>query len=251
MGARARCASRDDLAREPDRADEDGRARAGSARAGSARLVPVGSGAGRRRRGQPAHGPCVPKGDLHHRMGGRRVRADRGRQLAARPARRRPDHLRRAPSRPAGQAGPGRLRGAGRDTARALRAAVTGEEAATLAEYARHPAGQRPAGPARGGRRRSAAPPPGAPRGAGTPARHVRWFPARPFGSGRAAGQRRRGHCARPGGDLRTGRARSTRLRHAGGGERGVRAARGGGRGRGQRGRRGPGRRSDHRAVLA
>ena len=47
--------------------------------------------------GQPADGPRLPAGDLHHRLGGRGVPADRRRQPGARPARRRPGHVRRAP----------------------------------------------------------------------------------------------------------------------------------------------------------
>ena len=141
---------------------------------------------------------------------------------------------------PRGGAGQDPVRRPGPDPAGALRPALGGEEAAALADHAGHAARRGPAGPAGGGGRWPAAVAPGAPGRARRAAGHLRRFPARPRRPGRAAGQRRRGHRARAGGNLRAGRPGGAGLRDPGGGERGVRAARGGGRGRGQRGGRGP-----------
>ena len=227
MGAPARHPRRHGVARERHRPAEAGPA--------GPRPAEVGVLAGRGRLAQPAHRPGLPAGHLHHRLGGGRVRADRRANLA-----RVPLGVDLATFCPGAGTRPGALRRRRADPAGALRAAVGGEEAAAVADHAGHAARGGHARPAGGGGRRPAAHPAGAPGGAGRAAGHLHRLPGRARRPGRAAGQRRRGHRARAGGDLRAGRARGAGLRDPGGGERGVGAARGGGRRGGQRAGRGP-----------
>src|SRR5580693_98632 len=130
MGAAARRARRDGVTREPR----------GAPRAGPAGPGPAERGGGH---AQPTDREGLPAGDLHDGLGGRGVRADRGRQRRPRTAGRRPGHVHPRAEQPGGQ---GPLRGRGPDAACALRQAVRGEEAATLAEHAGHAAGGRRAG---------------------------------------------------------------------------------------------------------
>ena len=176
-----------DLAREPDRADQ-----AGGTRPGSALAVPVGSRAGPGRRGQPAHRARLRAGDLHDRVGGRRIdRIGAANLVHARSASTWPPSPHPTPVRDA-YAAPGETllvhcgRLSQKKPQRSLNTLATLRAKSVPARLVVAGGGRCAAG--------------GAPRGARGPAGHLRRFPAGPRGPGRTAGQRRRGHRPGPGG---------------------------------------------------